>query len=119
MTQTLYSQDFYIWTQHQAALLRDEEFSELDLNNLIEEIESMGRNQKKEVRSRARVLLTHLLKLSYQPNGRPTRGWRTTIRDQRLEIADETGSLSRMANRSLENIRGQRDCRHDRTVREV
>lgn len=73
----------------QANLLRSEEYAELDIDNLVEEIESLGRSQKRELRARLRVLLTHLLKISLQPSGNPVRRWRLTIREQRRGIADE------------------------------
>lgn len=59
---TLYETDFYAWTQRQSELLRLEEFAEVDWRNLIEEIESLGRSQQNELRSRLEVLIRHLLK---------------------------------------------------------
>ena len=56
---TLYEADFYAWTQRQAELLRAEEFSDVDWNNLIEEIETLGRSERKEIKSR-RVAITEL-----------------------------------------------------------
>lgn len=53
---TLHETDFYAWMQRQATLLRLEEFAEVDWNNLIEEIESLGRSQQNELRSRLEVL---------------------------------------------------------------
>ncbi|MFN8489238.1 MAG: DUF29 domain-containing protein [Caldilineaceae bacterium] len=85
MPQTLYERDFYAWTQQQAALLQAEELEKLDLPNLFEEIEAMGRSQRKEVTSRLIVLLMHLLKLRYQKRTH-TNSWRNTIRTQRREI---------------------------------
>ncbi|MFN8488358.1 MAG: DUF29 domain-containing protein [Caldilineaceae bacterium] len=85
MTQTLYQQDFYAWTQQQAALLQAEELEQLDLPNLMEEIEAMGISQRNEITSRLIVLLMHLLKLRYQQR-RHTNSWRKTIRTQRRNI---------------------------------
>ncbi len=89
MPQTLYDTDFYRWTQQQAALLQAEEFEELDLPNLIEEIEAMGRRDRRELTNRLLVLLMHLLKWGYQPNihghAQP-KSWRNTIRTQRNRI---------------------------------
>ena len=87
---SLYDTDFYAWTTQQAALLRNGKVQELDLANLAEEIESLGNRQRKEVRSRLRRLVMHLLKWRYQPTHR-SRSWRRTIRTQRLEIADDVG----------------------------
>jgi len=84
---TLYETDFYAWTQRQSELLRLKEFAEVDWNNLIEEIESLGRNERREIKSRLGVLLMHLLKLEYQR--RPwflTRSWRNTIAEQRNRL---------------------------------
>jgi len=86
MSPTLYETDFYAWTQQQATLLREEEFAELDLHNLIEEIEAVGRSEKRELASRLQVLLMHLLKWQYQENLR-SRSWQSTIRTQRSDLA--------------------------------
>jgi len=84
--QTLYQTDFYAWTQQQAARLRDEDFADLDLNNLIEEIESMGASEQRELENRLVVLLRHLLKLSGLPDSQPARGWRLTVKEQRQQL---------------------------------
>lgn len=81
----LYHTDFYAWTQRQTALLQAEVLEELDLPNLLEEIEAMGRSQRKEIKSRLLVLLLHLLKIRYQQRDNP-RSWLATIRTQRDEI---------------------------------
>lgn len=85
MTTTLYETDFYAWTQHQAALLRAEEFSEVDWHNLIEEIETLGRSDKRELSNRLEVLLMHLLKWQYQARKR-SKSWRVTIAEQRRRL---------------------------------
>ncbi|MBD2233054.1 DUF29 domain-containing protein [Phormidium tenue] len=84
-TTTLYAQDFYAWTQRQAALLRTGQLGELDVENLIEEIESLGRQERQELRNRLGVLLGHLLKWHYQPESR-SKSWVYTIKEQRQEI---------------------------------
>jgi hypothetical protein len=81
----LYEQDFYLWIQATAQLLREGKLSELDLPNLIEEIEAMGRSEKRELKSRLVVLLMHLLKWKYQPGYR-SESWRSTISEQRISI---------------------------------
>lgn len=83
--ESLYETDFYAWTQAQAALLRNRQWSQLDLSNLIEEIESLGKQQRQELRNRLSVLIGHLLKWHYQPQHR-SRSWLATIRIQRREI---------------------------------
>jgi len=87
MTTFLYETDFHAWTEHQAELLRQEAFAELDLNNLIEEITSLGKSQQTEVKSRLRVLIMHLLKWQMQPMRRSP-SWRYTINVQRLDLQD-------------------------------
>lgn len=59
-TTKLYETDFYGWTQRQADTLRNRNMDELDFDNLIEEIESMGRSEKRELESRIELLLMHL-----------------------------------------------------------
>jgi len=83
---TTYQSDFYSWTQQQAAFLKARQFNELDFDNLIEEIETMGRSEKRALESCLAVLLQHLLKWHYQPERRG-RSWQLTIKAQRLECA--------------------------------
>lgn len=85
MTTALYETDFFAWTERQAALLRQEEFAEVDLNNLIEEIESLGRSEKREILHRLEVLILHLLKWQWQPEHQ-SRSWRSTIIIQRRDL---------------------------------
>lgn len=81
----LYETDFYAWSLQQAALLGSGDFHAVDLVNLVEEIESLGRAQINALRSRYSVLCLHLLKLVVQPD-RETRSWRVTIAEQRNQI---------------------------------
>ena len=81
----LYDQDFYLWTQTVVQQLKENKFNEIDIPNLIEEIESMGRSEKRELKSRLIVLLIHLLKWQYQPEKR-SESWRSTISEQRICI---------------------------------
>jgi len=83
----LYETDFYGWAQHQADVLRAGNFASLDLGNLIEEIEDMGKSQQRALESRLEILLMHLLKWQYQPKRR-TPSWKYSIREQRLRIRD-------------------------------
>jgi hypothetical protein len=82
-----YEDDLLAWTQEQAALLRAHASDRLDWENLAEEIESMGRRDRRELKSRLRVILLHLLKWQAQPKLRGG-GWRKTLLTQRLEIRD-------------------------------
>ena len=82
-----YQKDFYSWTGEQAELLRAGRFNELDVFNLVEEIETMGRSERRELQSRLTVLLVHLLKWQYQP-ARRGRSWTLTIKGQRINLED-------------------------------
>lgn len=85
MSQMLYDRDFYAWTQQQATLLRSRQWPDLDTVNLAEELEDMGRTEKRELQSPLEVLLIHLLKWEFQPNLR-SRSWRLTLKEQRLRL---------------------------------
>ncbi|MBD2415673.1 hypothetical protein FACHB389_07980 [Nostoc calcicola FACHB-389] len=84
-TKKLYDRDFYLWTQTIAQQLKEHKFDEVDIDNLIEEVESMGRSEKRELKSRLIVLLMHLIKWQYQPEKR-SESWRSTISEQRICI---------------------------------
>jgi|ERR1700735_5061991 hypothetical protein len=80
-----YDDDFFAWTQEQARLLRTGDFSQIDIENVAEELESMGRSDKREIDSRLEILLMHLLKWKVQVRMRSP-GWAGTIREQRRRI---------------------------------
>jgi hypothetical protein len=82
-----YERDFYAWTRKNAALLRQGRFAELDTVHIAEELDSMGRSEKRALKSRLAVLLAHLLKWRYQPTLR-SNSWRYTVQEQRLAAAD-------------------------------
>jgi acyl carrier protein phosphodiesterase len=82
-----YDTDFYAWTQETAQAIRERRWSDLDTENLLEEIESMGKSERRGIGSRLEILLSHLLKRHYQPDEH-TRSWDMTIREQRLQISD-------------------------------
>ncbi|NCJ07938.1 DUF29 family protein [Synechococcales cyanobacterium C] len=108
-TTTLYDQDFYAWTQHQVDLLRSGCLAELDLENLIEEIESLGKQQRQELRNRLGVLLGHLLKWHYQPEAR-SKSWVYTIKEQRRRIQEHLADNPSLKPYLCEAIeRGYRD----------
>ena len=85
MTKINYDQDYYNWLLETAYLLEEGRFSELDIPNLIDEIESMGKSQKRAIESYLRVLLLHLLKWEYQP-GHLSGSWKASIRNSRWGI---------------------------------
>jgi hypothetical protein len=103
-----YDQDFYAWTAEQAQLIRSGQFNSLDTENVAEELESMGRSVRRELRNRLAILLMHLLKWQYQP-GLRSRSWSGTIREQRRQIADlvdESPSLRPLVGQDLSHVYG-------------
>lgn len=97
---TLYDTDFYGWTQEQAAKLRKLQVEranlELDLENIAEEIESLGRSDYRQLRSRLEEVAIHLLKLHYSLSWEPRRLWKNSVRGQRMRLArllEESPSL--------------------------
>lgn len=87
MSNTLYERDFYAWANQQAALLRAGRLADADVQNVAEEIESMGRSEKRELVSRLTTLLHHLLKWRHQPGLRGNSS-RLTIEAQRASLLD-------------------------------
>jgi hypothetical protein len=83
----LYDQDFYAWANEQAGLLRAGKLSEADINHIAEEIESIGKSEKRELVNQLAVLLLHLLKWRHQPVFRCT-SWRLSIEEQRNRLED-------------------------------
>jgi hypothetical protein len=77
----LYDRDFNLWLEATANQLKTKQVDELDWQHLIEEIESLGKADKRELKSRSIVLLEHLLKLAYWEQERKLsfRGWQDTI----------------------------------------
>ena len=91
----LYDLDFFEWTVRNAELLRAGRFQDADIERIAEELEDMGKHERRELFSRTRVLLTHLLKWQIQPE-RQSRSWRVTISTQRQdleEVLEEMPSL--------------------------
>jgi hypothetical protein len=80
-----YEEDFALWSAEQAELIRSGKLDRVDLENVAEEIESLGRSSKHEIRSRLAVLTMHLLKWERQPEHR-SRSWGSTIKSQRHEL---------------------------------
>jgi hypothetical protein len=104
---TPYDKDVILWSEEQARLLRASRFAELDIEHLADEIEDVGKSEKREFASRMAVLLAHLLKWSRQPKMR-TNSWRLTIVDQRKRIA-----LAIKATPSLNAVMRDPDWRED------
>jgi hypothetical protein len=83
--QSEYDRDFYAWIQGQVQALRERRFDALDLENLAEEVEDVGKSLHRELRNRLEVILVHLLKWQYQPTRR-SNSWRLTLIEQRHQI---------------------------------
>ncbi len=83
----LYDQDFYLWIQTTIQHLQERNLEQLDMENLIEEIDSMGRSEKKELKTRLDVLIENLLILQYwiEEKDDNARGWRNTVVEQRRQ----------------------------------
>jgi Domain of unknown function DUF29 len=115
----LYEQDFYAWSKAQAELLRAGRYQELDLEHLIEEIEDLGSAVRKSVRSRARTIMEHLLKLQHSPAVDPRAGWRDTIRSQRDDLLDDlTPTLRRKLEQELDGLYAQARKRAEGLLRD-
>jgi hypothetical protein len=82
-----YNQDFYAWALHNAELIRQGKLLEVDLEHIAEEIESMGKSDKRKLINRLALLIAHLLKWQFQP-GRRGNSWKYTIKEQRIKIKD-------------------------------
>jgi hypothetical protein len=92
LERSLYQTDYYAWTKHQAAALRDlaaaRVDSTLDLENLAEEVESLGWSDLNAVRSHVRRIIEHLLKLELSPAPEPRADWRYSVAQARDEVED-------------------------------
>jgi Domain of unknown function DUF29 len=108
----LHEEDFFIWSQKQALLLRARDFDELDLENLIEEVEDLGGALRRSVRLHVMSLVEHLLKLQYRPESEHGLAWREAVRRERSELLNElTPSLRRYLDQNLPELYTR--SRHD------
>jgi Domain of unknown function DUF29 len=87
-TDTLYERDFVAWCEDTAAKLRRRDIDNLDFENLIEEVESLGRSDRRELKNRLMVLFAHILKRMYVNSPENFNGWELTIIEQRRQIRD-------------------------------
>lgn len=81
-----YQQDFYAWALRNAELLKAGRFAEVDIEHLVEELEDVGKSERRALESHIRNLLLHLLKWQYQPHIRGA-SWRQSIRNARIAVA--------------------------------
>ncbi len=112
-SERLYEQDFWLWTQAMAEALKSGNLSQLDLENLAEEVGSLGRSDRRELQSRLTVLLMHLLKWQFQSDMR-SGSWRGTLAEQRIRVAKllkESPSLRSFFEASVN------ECYDDATVK--
>ena len=82
----LYDRDFLAWCEDIVAKLKARDLNGLDFENLIEEIEGLASRDRRELESRLRILLAHLLKRLYVNNPYNYNGWENTIEEQRSEL---------------------------------
>ena len=106
-----YDRDFHAWTLQQAELIRRRSANEVDWENVAEEIESLGRRERSELRRRLEVLLQHLLKWEFQADAR-SRSWSNIIAVQRRDTADHLAD-----NPSLRSVEAELFERAYRTAR--
>lgn len=117
LERSLYEEDYYAWTRAQAAELRRMAAARvnttLDLENLAEEVESLGRSDLSTVRSQIRRIIEHLLKLEHSPTAEPRLQWKQSIGQARDEVADRmTAALRQDVVPELATLfaRGRRDA---------
>ncbi|WP_026793746.1 MULTISPECIES: DUF29 domain-containing protein [Planktothrix] len=106
MNSTTHETDFYAWTNEQVQLLKTGQLNQIDWQNIAEEIEDMGRSEKRQLESRLEVLIMHLLKWQFQPNLR-SRSWQLTIKEQRLrleKILQKNPSLQPNLTEAIEDV---------------
>jgi hypothetical protein len=106
MATSLYETDIYAWSQQQVALLRAEDFAEVDWHNVIEEIDSLGVSQRNELKNRLKELLMHLLKWQFQPD-KQSPSWYKSIKMQRNainDLLDDNPSLRRLIDESVDSV---------------
>ncbi|HEY3910767.1 MAG TPA: DUF29 domain-containing protein [Stellaceae bacterium] len=116
-----YEDDFYAWTQRQAAVLREMPASDnrFDREHVAEEIEDLGKSERNAVRSQIRRIIEHLLKLGHSAAARPRFGWIETLRDARQELSDRiTPSLRRDAEANLDKLYADARKRAEGSLRE-
>ncbi|MDQ2909094.1 MAG: DUF29 domain-containing protein [Candidatus Eremiobacteraeota bacterium] len=100
----LYDADFVLWLEEQGRALRQQRWADLDVPNLVEEVEALASSQRRELDSRIKVVLVHLLKLAHQPE-RNSRSWKITLLNQRDELTQliaASPSLRRLVPESIQ-----------------
>jgi uncharacterized protein DUF29 len=106
MNSTVYDKDFVQWTAETARLLRERRFDQIDVEHIAEEIEDMGKRDRRELISRLTVLVSHLLKWKCQSHRR-SHSWQTTATNQRIKLQvlfRDSPSLKASLSRSIEEV---------------
>jgi hypothetical protein len=103
---SLYDVDYQVWLDQTVAQLRSQDFSNIDLENLIEEIESLGKSDKRAISSYLMRLCEHLLKIKYWESEQETclRGWKVEVRNFRLQIQSILKDSPSLRNHLRENF---------------
>lgn len=83
----LYEEDYHLWSLENARLMREKKLSDLDLENIVEELESMGKQERGKLESFLNILFLHLLKWQYQPSFQ-SRSWSLSIAEHRKRAKD-------------------------------
>ncbi len=93
-----YDEDFYAWTQHQAAVLRSMEVADnrFDREQVAEEIEDLGKSERDAVRSQIRRIIEHLLKLAHSPSAEPRFDWMGSMAEARAALGDKLSPALRL-----------------------
>ncbi len=113
-----YEHDFVRWIERQVRLMRAKQFAQLDLDNVIEEFDAMGRSQRHELRSRLEALLMHLLKCQFQPE-RKSGSWLGTLREQRSEVARLIEASRSLRKQVPDHADRAYEAAHDRAAAET
>ncbi|MEB3295079.1 MAG: DUF29 domain-containing protein [Synechococcales bacterium] len=101
--QHLYQQDFVQWLELTLETLRSQHYDQVDWQNLLEEIEAMGKRERKSVRSNLTVLLLHLLKWQFQPDRRSA-SWQSSIVEHRQRLEDDLEDSPSLSGYLLESL---------------
>ena len=113
-----YDEDLYEWAMHNARLLRQQRFTEIDYEHIAEELEDMGKSERRGLESHIKNVLLHLLKWRFQPALRGA-SWRQSIRNGRIAIdkifRDSPSLQSRLADIVTHEYPNARDDAVDET----
>jgi hypothetical protein len=109
-TKTLYDRDFALWVEETVTKLKEREFDRVDWENVIEEIESLSKRDKRELKNRLITLFEHILKRNYVPLPDCYRGWEVTIKRTQYQLRDIIADSPSLGN-LLQEI--ARDCYYE------